>query len=63
MTYTIHANKVNKNADKSKIAAKYAGVSLNFKELEMGKDNKSPEFLKLNPNGKVCPIAGMSKRC
>ena len=53
MTYTLHATKVNKNAYKSLIAAKYAGVKVDLAEVEMGKGNKTPEFLKLNPNGKV----------
>ncbi len=53
MTYTLHATKVNKNAYKSLIAAKYAGVKVDLAEVELGKGNKTPEFLKLNPNGKV----------
>lgn len=53
MTYTLYSWKVNKNAYKSQIAARYAGVKVDLKEVEMGKEIKTPEFLKLNPNGKV----------
>ncbi|KAK9908313.1 hypothetical protein WJX75_005835 [Coccomyxa subellipsoidea] len=43
----------NKNAWKAQIAAEYVGVKLDIPAFEMGKTNKSPQFLKLNPNGKV----------
>ncbi|CAL8463238.1 g2772 [Coccomyxa elongata] len=43
----------NKNAWKAQIAAEYVGVKLDVPAFEMGKTNKSPQFLKLNPNGKV----------
>ena len=43
----------NKNAWKALIAAEYVGAKIEVSTVQMGKDNKSPEFLKLNPNGKV----------
>ena len=49
----LHANPTNKNGFKARIAAEYAGVQLELVPVEMGKSNKTPQFLKLNPNGKV----------
>ena len=49
----LHANSNNKNGFKARIAAEYAGVQLEQVPVEMGKSNKTPQFLKLNPNGKV----------
>ena len=43
----------NKNASKALIVAKYAGVELDTPRFTLGVDNKTPAFLKLNPNGKV----------
>ena len=44
----------NKNANKALIAAQYVGVDIEVpSDFQMGVTNKSPEFLKLNPNGKV----------
>lgn len=43
----------NKNAWKALIAAQYVGAKIDVPAFEMGKTNKSPSFLKLNPNGKV----------
>ena len=43
----------NKNAWKALIAAEYVGAKIEVPAFEMGKTNKSPDFLKLNPNGKV----------
>ncbi|KAF2293924.1 hypothetical protein GH714_005723 [Hevea brasiliensis] len=46
--------KTNKNAFKSLIAAEYSGVKVELVEnFEMGVSNKTPEFLKMNPIGKV----------
>ena len=57
-TYTLHSTKENKNTYKTLIAAKYAGASVNLASgFEMGKTNKTPEFLKMNPNGKVWHVA------
>jgi len=53
-TYTLHSTKENKNTYKSLIAAKYAGASIDLaSNFEFGKTNKTPEYLKMNPNGKV----------
>ena len=43
----------NKNAFKALIAAEYVGASIDVPAFNMGVDNKKPEFLKLNPNGKA----------
>lgn len=54
MWQTLHSGKINKNAYKALIAAEYVGVKVNTTPtFEMGVTNKSPEFLKLNPYGKV----------
>lgn len=43
-----------KNAYKALIAAQYVGVDIEVPSgFQMGVTNKTPEFLKLNPNGKV----------
>ena len=50
----LHAGNTNKNAWKGLIAAKYSGVQLELvKDFQMGVSNKTPEFLKMNPLGKV----------
>lgn len=50
----MHSNHGNKNAFKGLIAAEYAGVKVELtKDFEFGVSNKTPEFLKLNPFGKV----------
>lgn len=43
----------NKNAFKALIAAEYVGAKIELPAFQMGVTNKSPEFLKLNPFGKV----------
>lgn len=54
MTFTLYSPKVNKNAYKSLIAAKYAGVKVELDpNFEFGKTNKTAEYLSWNPNGKV----------
>lgn len=54
MALILHAGNKNKNAFKALIAAEYSGVKLELvKDFEMGISNKAPEFLKLNPIGKV----------
>lgn len=51
----LHAGSTNKNAFKALIAAEYTGVKVDLvKDFEMGVSNKTPEFLKMNPIGKVC---------
>ncbi|KAK2982197.1 hypothetical protein RJ640_024942, partial [Escallonia rubra] len=50
----LHAGKQNKNGYKALIAAEYVGVKVELAEnFEMGVSNKTPEFLKMNPIGKV----------
>ena len=50
----IHAPKVNKNVYKALVAAEYVGVKVEtVPDFQMGVSNKTPEFLKLNPMGKV----------
>lgn len=51
----LHCGSGNKNAFKALIAAEYTGVKVELtKNFEMGVSNKTPEFLKMNPLGKVC---------
>lgn len=58
----IHAQKINKNAYKALIAAEYAGVKIETTpDFKMGVTNKTPEFLKLTPMGKVELLAAVSK--
>jgi elongation factor 1-gamma len=50
----LHSGAGNKNAFKALIAAEYSGVKVELtKDFEMGVSNKTPEFLKMNPLGKV----------
>jgi len=50
----LHSGAGNKNAFKVLIAAEYSGVKVELvKNFEMGVSNKTPEFLKMNPIGKV----------
>ncbi|XAR49337.1 hypothetical protein NMG60_11032506 [Bertholletia excelsa] len=54
MALVLHAGKTNKNAFKTLIAAEYSGVQVELaKNFEMGVSNKTPEFIKMNPIGKV----------
>ncbi|KAK7412001.1 hypothetical protein VNO78_03446 [Psophocarpus tetragonolobus] len=54
MALILHATKTNKNAFKTLIAAEYSGVQVQLAtNFEMGVSNKTPEFLKMNPIGKV----------
>ena len=60
---TLYSNPGNKNTNKSLIAAQYAGVSIDVPAgFEFGKTNKTPEFLKLNPHGKVGRRLAASER-
>lgn len=50
----MHAIKTHKSAFKTLIAAEYSGIDVKFADdFEMGVSNKTPEFLKMNPIGKV----------
>jgi len=51
--YVLHAYPGNINAQKSLIAALYGGIKIEYPAFNMGVDNKTPEFLKKNPNGQV----------
>ncbi|XP_010272551.1 PREDICTED: elongation factor 1-gamma-like isoform X2 [Nelumbo nucifera] len=54
MTLVLHAGNTNKNAFKALIAAEYNGVTVKLvPNFEMGVSNKTPQFLKMNPIGKV----------
>ncbi|XP_076960058.1 elongation factor 1-gamma 2-like [Bidens hawaiensis] len=54
MALVMHVGKPNKNALKILIAAEYVGVDVKCPEnFEMGVSNKTPEFLNMNPFGKV----------
>jgi len=53
-TVKVHSYKPSPNVAKSEIAGKFGGVSVEYIEgFEMGKTNKTEEFLNLNPNGQV----------
>ena len=43
----------NKNAWKALITGEYVKAKIEVPAFEMGKTNQTPEFLKLNPIGKV----------
>lgn len=54
MALILHSTSNNKNAFKALIAAEYSGVKVELvKDFQMGVSNKTPEFLKMNPIGKV----------
>ncbi|XP_009759973.1 elongation factor 1-gamma 2-like isoform X2 [Nicotiana sylvestris] len=54
MLQVLHSTNNNKNASKALIAAEYTGVKVELaKNFEMGVSNKTPEFIKMNPIGKV----------
>ncbi|XP_022869163.1 elongation factor 1-gamma-like [Olea europaea var. sylvestris] len=54
MALVLHASSTNKNGQKALIAAEYSDVKIELvKNFEMGVSNKTPEFLKMNPIGKV----------
>uniref|UniRef100_A0A7N2MGN9 GST N-terminal domain-containing protein n=1 Tax=Quercus lobata TaxID=97700 RepID=A0A7N2MGN9_QUELO len=54
MPLVLHAGSTNKYPFKALIAAEYSGVKVKLvKDFEMGVSNKTPEFMKMNPIGKV----------
>ncbi|CAD5168813.1 unnamed protein product [Musa acuminata subsp. malaccensis] len=54
MALVLHAGNTNKNGFKALIAAEYSGIQVELvKNFVMGVSNKTPEFLKMNPIGKV----------
>ncbi|XP_062083711.1 elongation factor 1-gamma-like [Humulus lupulus] len=54
MALVLYSGSVNKNAYKTLIVAEYTGVKVEFAaDFEMGVTNKTPEFIKMNPIGKI----------
>jgi len=51
--YVMYSYKPNNNANKGLIAAAFAGIKIEFPDFKFGTENKTPEFLKKNPNGEV----------
>jgi len=51
--YVLLAYPNNFNSVKTLIAALYGGIKVEYPPFAMGKDNKTPEFLKKNPTGQV----------
>lgn len=50
----MHSGPGNKNVYKALIAAEYVGVDIKMADnFQMGVSNKTPEFIKMNPLGKV----------
>lgn len=50
----MHAYKGNKNSEKALIAAEFTGVKIDVAPgFEMFVTNQTPQFLKMNPLGKV----------
>ncbi|XP_047324660.1 elongation factor 1-gamma-like [Impatiens glandulifera] len=53
MALVLHSN-VNKNVRKTLIVAEYSGIQVEIApNFQMGVSNKTPEFLKMNPIGKI----------
>ena len=48
-TYKLWCPPGNKNGYKALITARYVGAKIVVPPMEMGKTNKTPDFLKLNP--------------
>jgi elongation factor 1-gamma len=53
MALKIYSSLPNANAFKALIAAEYVGEKIEQVNVQLGSENKTPEFLKLNPAGKV----------
>ena len=54
MSYTIHSYPHNPNVFKALIAAEFGGLKIDYpQDFKFTVDNKTPEFLKKNPNGQV----------
>lgn len=51
---TLYTYPDNFRAFKALIAAEYSGAKVKTADFEFGKTNKSPDFLKKFPLGKVC---------
>ncbi|KAM0061374.1 putative glutathione S-transferase, Thioredoxin-like superfamily, glutathione Transferase family [Helianthus debilis subsp. tardiflorus] len=54
MALIFHTPSKNKNVNKALIIAEYVGVEIKMAEnFQMGVSNKTPEFLRMNPIGKI----------
>ena len=53
MSLKLFANKDNQRIKKILITAKYVGAELELPPFEVGKDNKTEDFLRKNPLGKI----------
>jgi len=53
MSLTIYTYPNNHRVLKTLVAAAYNGVKVNVETIQMGVDNKTPEFLAMNPTGQV----------
>jgi len=53
MSMKLYTFPNNPRANKALIAAEYAGVEIEVVHVELGKDNKTEQYLALNPLGKV----------
>ncbi|XP_047310948.1 elongation factor 1-gamma-like [Impatiens glandulifera] len=54
MALVLYSGSTNKNAFKALIAAEYSGIQVDLApNFQMGVTNKTPEFLKMNPIGKI----------
>jgi len=53
MAYTLHCDAGNFRAFKIMVAAEYNGVAINVADFKLGETNKSAEFLKISPLGKI----------
>ena len=51
--FTLYASKMCPYAQRSWITANEAGAPYKFHPIELGKDNKTPWYQKINPLGKV----------
>jgi len=52
--YVMHCYYPSTNAGKAMIAAAYGGITIEYpQDFKFGVDNKTPDFLKKNPNGEV----------
>jgi elongation factor 1-gamma len=53
MSYKVYCNQDSPRLFKILVTAKYAGVNIDVPPFKLGEDNKTAEFLKKNPVGKV----------
>ena len=53
MAFTLHTEPGNFRAFKILIAAEYNGINMNLPAFKLGETNKTDDFLKISPAGKV----------